>query len=101
MPSSASRSSTLRFRPDVAGTFAATLGRFILGFAMQQIREPHESHAEVAARFEATDAVRYPALHTTARFMPVPLRTEFLFALRLLVSGLSDLRGPAAVIDGA
>jgi AcrR family transcriptional regulator len=84
------------FAPEVAAHTYATLSRYVLGFAIQvaESADGGPPDAELSARFRQLDASRYPATVAVADNLPVPLREEFAFGLRLVVAGLEGL--PAA-----
>ena len=83
------------FRPAVAAHAYAMLARDVLGFAIQlsgTAAGDRRQDAELAATFRGLDPSRYPATVAVADDLPVPLAEEFTFGLRLIVSGLEQLR---------
>jgi AcrR family transcriptional regulator len=81
------------FAPQVAAHTYAMLSRYVLGFAIQVTQSAGDDprDAELSARFRQLDASRYPATVAVAGSLPVPLREEFAFGLRLVVAGLEGL----------
>lgn len=72
------------FSPEVTAKSVATLGRYILGFAMQaDADDSPQGHP-------AGDAADTPNLVRVAEFLPQPLIAEFDFGLTLLLKGLGD-----------
>ena len=69
----------------------ATLARYVLGFALQL--SGHESDQEqLSAHFHKLDPQMFPATHTVANYLPVPLDEEFALGLKLIVEGLAKMR---------
>ncbi|MFF4033698.1 TetR/AcrR family transcriptional regulator [Streptomyces sviceus] len=83
------------FPPAVAAHAYATLGRYVLGFAVQVdahggAGQPDD--AQLSAVFKSMDPDLFPATVAVAGSMPVPIEEEFSFGLELLLSGLARLR---------
>jgi AcrR family transcriptional regulator len=79
------------FTPPLAARSYATLARYVLGFALQL--SGHESdHEQLSARFHKLDPQMFPATHTVANYMPVPLDEEFALGLELIIDGLAKMR---------
>jgi len=79
------------FTPQLAARSYATLARYVLGFALQL--SGHESdHEQLSAHFHKLDPQMFPATHTVANYLPVPLDEEFALGLKLIVEGLAKMR---------
>lgn len=79
------------FAPAASAHAYATLARYVLGFAIQlsgSTAASGQQDAEVSAAFHQLDPSRYPATVAVADELPVPLKEEFTFGLRLIVAGL-------------
>ncbi|MGS0562163.1 TetR/AcrR family transcriptional regulator [Microbacterium aurugineum] len=71
------------FSADVVATGVATLGRYVLGFAMQANSDQAASTAAYSF-----DERRHPSLIVVAEYLPTTLGDEFDFGLTHLLSGL-------------
>jgi TetR/AcrR family transcriptional regulator, tetracycline repressor protein len=82
------------FSADIAARSAATIARFVLGFAMQQRGQgpPTESDLAAGEALRSVDPAQFPATSEVAHLLPIELAEEFAFGLDLLVSGLAQLR---------
>jgi AcrR family transcriptional regulator len=83
------------FPPGVAAHAYGTLARYVLGFALQLPGSralDGRQDAALSAAFHQLDRSRYPATAAVADDLPVPLAEEFVFGLRLIVTGLERLR---------
>lgn len=71
----------------------ATIGHYVVGFAMQapDPTAPARDHAAVRS---AIDPSRFPRTASVAQFLPRPLAEEFLYGLDLLLRGLADELAP-------
>jgi AcrR family transcriptional regulator len=79
------------FTPPLAARSYATLARYVLGFALQL--SGHESdHQQLSAVFHKLDPQMFPATHTVANYLPVPLDEEFALGLELIIDGLAKMR---------
>ena len=79
------------FPPATASLAYSTVARHVLGFAMQITADPavaSEEDALVSDYVRRLDAKRYPATVAAADALPIPLKDEFAFGLRLIISGL-------------
>ncbi|MBT2534507.1 TetR/AcrR family transcriptional regulator C-terminal domain-containing protein [Arthrobacter sp. ISL-48] len=79
------------FTSDVAVRAVATLGHYVLGFAMQA--EPPGTVApvlEAETLAQLMDAQNYPNTTAIAQLIPRPLPEEFSFGLRCLLRGLQE-----------
>ncbi|WP_353816608.1 TetR/AcrR family transcriptional regulator [Agromyces sp. SYSU T00266] len=70
--------------PEVAAAAVATLGRYILGFAMQSAADDGAQRPSFTV-----DPMAYPHLVELAPLLPKPLAEEFEFGLTHLLSGLA------------
>jgi TetR/AcrR family transcriptional regulator, tetracycline repressor protein len=80
------------FSPQHAALSYATVARYVLGFAIQ-LSDHESNHAELSRLFHRLDPQRFPATHSVADFLPVPLDEEFALGLELIIDGLAKLRG--------
>ncbi|MFF7309063.1 TetR/AcrR family transcriptional regulator C-terminal domain-containing protein [Streptomyces sp. NPDC008137] len=83
------------FPPRAAAYAYATVGRYVLGFAVQVnghggAGQPDDTQS--AAVFQSVDPDLFPATVAVAGVMPVPIEEEFSFGLELLLGGLARLR---------
>ncbi|MGI8335137.1 TetR/AcrR family transcriptional regulator [Actinomadura scrupuli] len=78
------------FSPAAARTLLATLGRFVIGFAIQLRDDPDHQQADVRAgdTLHRADPTRYPSISLTAAAATVPLAEEFALGLDLLIRGM-------------
>lgn len=65
--------------------------RYVLGFAIQP-SEQEVDDAEVSRLFHKLDPQIFPATHTVADYLPVPLDQEFALGLELIIDGLAKMR---------
>ncbi|MFD6157407.1 TetR/AcrR family transcriptional regulator [Nocardia sp. NPDC060256] len=85
------------FAPAAAARAYATIARYVLGFAAQL--HGHGTAADVdptdlRSRYRGLDPTMFPATIAVAGSLPtMTLEDEFAFGLRLIVTGLTDLRG--------
>lgn len=79
------------FSPDLAARIYATLSRYVLGFAMQAAASSatEQQDTEISDAFRHLDGELFPATVAVAGELPVPLRDEFAFGLRLILDGLA------------
>jgi AcrR family transcriptional regulator len=81
------------FAPAAAARAYATLSRYVLGFALQLSESADGGRdIELTKRFRELDPARYPATVAAADSLPVPLREEFAFGLRLVIAGLDGMQ---------
>lgn len=83
------------FDTSTARAFAATLGRFVIGFAMQ-LREGVDQAASderAGELMRGSDPVRYPATVAVGAAGVSSVAQEFEWGLDLLVRGMRDARG--------
>lgn len=85
------------FKPKAAARAYATIVRFVIGFAVQirGAENPEELETEeITALYQRLDPEQFPATFRVADVLPTAtLEEEFQFGLRLIVAGLSELRG--------
>jgi TetR/AcrR family transcriptional regulator, tetracycline repressor protein len=79
------------FTPQHAARSYATVARYVLGFAIQA-SEQEVDDAEVSLLFHKLDPATFPATHTVAEYLPVPLDEEFALGLELIIDGLAKVR---------
>ena len=79
------------FSPQHAARSYATMARYVLGFAIQP-SEHEVDDAEVSRLFHKLDPRIFPATHTVADYLPVPLDEEFALGLELIIDGLAKMR---------
>lgn len=77
------------FPPALAARSYATLGRYILGFAIQST-SPGDNRGGLRQAVHDLDPRRYPAITKVADSLPVPLEDEFAFGLDLIIEGLTQ-----------
>ena len=79
------------FEAELAALSYATLGRFVLGFAIETSAPEPEDGAASSAQFGRVDPERFPATAAAAGAgaLGVPIEDEFAFGLELLLQGLS------------
>jgi AcrR family transcriptional regulator len=78
------------FSPRLAACSYATVARYVLGFAIQL--SSHESDDEqLSGFFHTLDPGVFPATHTVADYLPVPLDEEFALGLELIIDGLAKV----------
>jgi hypothetical protein len=83
------------FSPAVAARSYATLGHYVVGFAIQMNGHGNADRLDdpqVSALFHDLDAAQFPATVAVADSLPVSVQDEFAFGLDLILSGLSQLR---------
>jgi len=91
------------FSSKLAARSWATLGRFVVGFAMQArghgaavgIKDPR-----FHSMFRDLDATQFPATARVAKSLPVSLEDEFTFGLDLILDGLSQMSQGKARVRG-
>lgn len=96
-------SSLLRngFPAETAAVAAATLARYVLGFAMQTHRPGPATGDGAAGALRSADPARFPATAEVAHLLPIELAVEFAFGLELLINGLAQARqGGSGQADG-
>ena len=79
------------FAADNAPALTATLGRFVIGFAIQ-IRDDLRyvaAEASADAQLRSADPAQYPSIHRAATGA-IPLADEFSLGLDLLIRGMRD-----------
>ncbi|MFD8531653.1 TetR/AcrR family transcriptional regulator C-terminal domain-containing protein [Streptosporangium canum] len=78
------------FSPAAARTLVATLGRFVIGFAVQLRDDPDHQQADARAgsTLHHADPALYPSISLTAAEATVPLAEEFALGLDLLIRGM-------------
>jgi AcrR family transcriptional regulator len=81
------------FSPKLAARSWATLGRYVVGFAIQAHGQGAMGidHARQSSPFQHIDASRFPATVRVARALPVSIEDEFTFGLDLILDGISRL----------
>jgi AcrR family transcriptional regulator len=79
------------FTPQHAARSYATVARYVLGFAIQS-GEHEFDDAELSRHFHKLDPQLFPATHTVADHLPVPLDEEFALGLELIIDGLAKVR---------
>jgi AcrR family transcriptional regulator len=96
------------FTPQHAARSYATVARYVLGFAIQ-LSDREVDNAELSRLFQKLDPQMFPATHTVADYLPVPLDEEFALGLGLIIDGLAKMRrragfsstqSPTATRDG-
>ncbi|MDF3819704.1 TetR/AcrR family transcriptional regulator [Leptospira sp. 96542] len=83
------------FPPKMAAHAYATLGRFVLGFALQLSSTENlsdQNKKQIEVFFRRLDPKRFPSIAKVAQSLPIPLQDEFDFGLNLILSGLNQLR---------
>lgn len=79
------------FTPQHAARSFATVARYVLGFAIQLSGREFDN-ARVSRLFHKLDPQKFPATHTVANYLPVPLDEEFALGLELIIDGLAKMR---------
>ena len=83
------------FEASLATRAYVTLARYVCGLAIQLNHENgaggRRDEVSVAA-LRSVDPARFPAVHSIAEALPVPVEEVFPFGLDLILSGLGDFR---------
>jgi TetR/AcrR family transcriptional regulator, tetracycline repressor protein len=79
------------FSPHLAARAYATVARYVLGFAIQ-LNDHESDNAELSRLFHKLDPQMFPATHSVADYLPVPLEEEFALGLELIIDGLAKMR---------